>query len=137
MSKIDETLKKIAGGMPSGNPQSGDDLPARGKYDLPGDPACPICQGVGYLRTDRPVDHPDFGKLEICSCRQGQVSRQIRQRLFSLSNLHELSHLTFDNFKPRGRVGLAPVQGDSLERAYNQAHQFAQKLEGWLLLQGG
>ena len=29
------------------------------------------------------------------------------------------------------------MQADSLERAYNQARQFAQSLNGWLLLQGG
>lgn len=123
--------------MQNGNLPNDEEMPEKGKYDLPGNPQCPICEGVGYLRADRPVDHPDFGKLEICACRQAQVSRQIRQRLFSLSNLQELSHLTFENFKPRGRVGLAPVQADSLERAYNQAFQFSKKLEGWLLLQGG
>jgi len=32
---------------------------------------------------------------------------------------------------------LGPWQADSLERAYNQAQQFSQKADGWLLLQGG
>lgn len=122
--------------MQNGKSQSGEGQPAKGKYDLPGDPACPHCSGLGYLRADLPVDHPDFGRLEFCVCRQGQVSRQIRQRLFAMSNLQELSHLTFENFQPRGRIGLAPQQADTLERAYNQARQFAQNLEGWLLLQG-
>ncbi len=92
---------------------------------------------MGYLRRDLPIGHPDFGKLQICSCRQGQVSQQIHQRLFSISNLDNLHHLTFDNFQSRGRVGLGPWQADSLERAHNQAQQFAQKADGWLLLQGG
>ena len=92
---------------------------------------------MGYLRRDLPIGHPDFGKLQICSCRQGQVSQQIHQRLFSISNLDNLQHLTFENFQPRGRVGLGPWQADSLERAFNQAQQFSQKAEGWLLLQGG
>ncbi len=105
--------------------------------DLVGDPNCPYCRGLGYLRRDLPIGHPDFGKLQICSCRQGQVSQQIHQRLFSISNLDNLQHLTFENFQPRGRVGLGPWQADSLERAYNQAQLFSQKAEGWLLLQGG
>jgi len=105
--------------------------------DLAGDVNCPYCHGLGYLRRDLPIGHPDFGKLQICSCRQGQVSQQIHQRLFSISNLDNLQHLTFENFQPRGRVGLGPWQADSLERAYNQAQQFSQKAEGWLLLQGG
>lgn len=104
---------------------------------LAGDINCPYCHGLGYLRRDLPIGHPDFGKLQICSCRQGQVSQQIHQRLFSISNLDNLYYLTFENFQPRGRVGLGPWQADSLERAQNQAKQFAQKAEGWLLLQGG
>lgn len=109
-------------------------LPSTG---LAGDINCPYCHGLGYLRRDLPISHPDFGKLQICSCRHDQVSQQIHQRLFSISNLDNLNHLTFDNFQPRGRVGLGPWQADSLERAHNQAQQFAQKADGWLLLQGG
>ena len=89
------------------------------------------------MRQDLPLGHPDFGKLRICDCRAGQVSQQVRQRLFALSHLEELSHLTFENFLPRGRVGLPPRQADTLEQAFNHAQQFAQRLEGWLVLQGG
>jgi len=103
---------------------------------LPGDPDCPICHGLGYIRQDLPVSHPEFGKLKICTCRQAQISEQVHRRLFSLSHLNELKHLTFDNFQTRGRVGYWPAQADSLERAYNQARHFAQTLTGWLLLQG-
>lgn len=103
---------------------------------LAGDPDCPHCHGLGYLRLELPVGHPDFGKLQICSCRQGQISRQVHRRLYALSNLAELSHLTFDRFKPRGRVGLRPYEADALEQAYNHSRQFAQALNGWLLLQG-
>lgn len=86
---------------------------------------------------DLPLGHPDFGRLEICSCRHAERSQQIRQRLFKLSQLEQLDHLTFDNFNPRGRVGMLPRQADSIEQAYNQAHHFAQHMDGWLLLQGG
>ena len=65
------------------------------------------------------------------------MSQFIHRKLFALSNLESLSHLTFDNFEPRGYVGLRPAQADSIEQAYNQAQQFAQTLKGWLLLQGG
>ncbi len=112
-------------------------MPPDAYQDLPGNPDCPICHGIGYLRQDLPVGHPDFGKLQVCSCRSGQVNQQVRERLFALSNLDQLSHLTFDNFQPRGRVGLSPQGADSLEFAYNQARHFAQQLNGWLLLQGG
>ncbi|MGH2582780.1 MAG: ATP-binding protein [Anaerolineales bacterium] len=102
-----------------------------------GDPNCPHCHGLGYLRADLPLGHPDFGKLQICSCRRGEVALHSRRRLYAISRLEELKDLTFDNFEPRGRVGLPPRQADSLEAAYNQARQFSQKMEGWLLLEGG
>ena len=92
---------------------------------------------MGYLRQDVPVGHPDFGKVQVCSCRNSQITQQVHQRLFALSNLDELERLTFENFSPRGRVGLRPAHADSLEQAYNHARIFAQNLEGWLLLQGG
>ncbi len=92
---------------------------------------------MGYLRQDLPLGHPEFGKLQICSCRSTDVSQQVYRRLFSLSRLHELHHLTFEQFQPRGRIGMRPAQADSLQVAYNQARQFAQTAKGWLLLQGG
>jgi DNA replication protein DnaC len=102
-----------------------------------GDPDCPYCHGVGYLRQDLPIWDPDFGKMTICSCRQNQVSQAVRDRLFSLSNLSALSHLTFETFQPRGMVGYSEQQANSLEAAFNQSHQFAENLKGWLVLQGG
>ena len=111
-------------------------MPA-GRQGLLGDPDCPYCHGLGYIRLDVPVGHAEFGKLQICSCRQGQIAQQVRQRLFAMSNLENLHHLTFENFKPRGHVGLSARKATSLETAFNQSRQYAQSLKGWLLLQGG
>jgi len=83
------------------------------------------------------VGHPNFGRLEICVCRQRDVSQQVRERLYSLSRLDELKGLTFDTFQPRGQTGLGEKQGASLESAFNQAQHYARSLNGWLLLQGG
>lgn len=133
-------MKKLAENTGSGNNESSSDMSdtkSLNHSNLAGDVDCPICHGLGYVRRDLPIGHPDFGRLQICTCRQGQVAEQIHQKLFAISNLDNLQHLTFENFQPRGRVGLGPWQADSLERAYNQAQQFAQKVEGWLLLQGG
>jgi len=128
-SKIDETLKKIAENTSKAN------IPTSSSTSL-GDPNCPHCGGQGYLRSDVPVGHPNFGKLEICVCRQRDVSEQVRDRLFSLSHLDELKELTFDSFHPRGRKGLGEMQATSLEMAFNQSQHYAKKLKGWLLLQG-
>jgi DNA replication protein DnaC len=129
---IDETLRKIAGGTQTGKTPE-DEIPRK----MPGAPDCPLCGGMGYLRQDLPVGHPNFGKLDVCSCRKGEVSQRIYRRLYALSNLDELKHLTFESFQPRGHVGMRPALADSLEQAYNHARMFAQHLEGWLLLQGG
>ncbi|MBN1147498.1 MAG: ATP-binding protein [Anaerolineales bacterium] len=137
-SKIDETLKKLVSDMSKASSQTSssteDFAPT---HSLPGDPQCPYCHGLGYLRQDLPLGHPEFGRLQICSCRQAQINQRVRQRLFKLSQLDELSHHTFENFEERGRVGLSPKQASSLEQAYNHAQRFAQSLNGWLLLQGG
>jgi DNA replication protein DnaC len=137
--KIEETLKKIAAAMSKANSPTSSSTESQlynRLHDLPGDPGCPICGGSGYTRADLPVGHPEFGRLQICTCRQRQVSQAIHRRLFAMSNLAELRHLTFDNFQSRGRIGLGPLQADSLERAFNHARQFAQHLNGWLVLQG-
>ncbi len=137
--RIDETLKRIAAATSKENsPTSSntEDQAPPPQSDLLGDPDCPHCAGVGYLRADVPVGDPEFGKILTCICRQAQVSQQVHRRLYSLSNLDELDHLTFDNFQPRGLIGLKEYQADSIEFAYNQAQQFAQSLQGWLFLEG-
>ncbi|MBN1668308.1 MAG: ATP-binding protein [Anaerolineales bacterium] len=130
---IDETLKKLADDTPTGKTEPGELRPPQ---PLSGEPDCPICGGVGYLRLDVPVGHPDFGRLQVCSCRQGRLDQRRHRRLFAMSNLDELQHLTFENFQPRGRVGLRAAQADSLETAFNQAQIFARSHKGWLLLSG-
>ena len=37
------------------------------------DPACRTCRGAGYLRYDRPLSDPLFGKITTCwACTQGR-----------------------------------------------------------------
>lgn len=83
-----------------------------------------------------PVGHPDFGKLVPCICVRKNQMQTVRKRLFSLSNLDELQTLTFENFNPRGRPSLPERFADTIEQAYRIARNYAQTLEGWLLLQG-
>ncbi len=65
------------------------------------------------------------------------MRQEVHTRLFAMSNLDRLRHLTFENFQTQGHIGLPPFQAASLEAAFNLARQFAQNLKGWLLLQGG
>lgn len=128
-------MKRIAADTSAASSPSTSSTESAGQDSL-GDPDCPHCGGLGYLRRDLPVGHPEYGRVQVCSCRQGQISRRVSRRLYSLSNLEELRYLTFDAFHPRGQIGLGPQQADSLELAFNHAQQFAQTLDGWLLLQG-
>jgi DNA replication protein DnaC len=84
-----------------------------------------------------PADHPEFGHLEICDCRDSEVKSRLQQRLYYLSRLDELSALTFESFKSEGRVGTSEQERKSLEGAYRRAQHFAGERQGWLLLQGG
>ncbi|HTX91413.1 MAG TPA: hypothetical protein VMC09_09355, partial [Anaerolineales bacterium] len=79
---------------------------------------------MGYLRREAEPGSPDFGKLDICVCRQGAVAQTVRERLFSLSHLDELRDLTFESFQPRGRKGLGEGQANSLEWAFNRAKHY-------------
>ena len=103
---------------------------------MPGKPDCPICGGIGYLRQDLPIDHPDFGKMVPCTCRAEEITQSAKARLFSMSSLKALHNLRFDNFEKRGHIGLAQHQAESLENAFNQAYNFAERRQGWLLMLG-
>ncbi len=105
-----------------------------------GDPNCPHCHGAGYVRMDVPIGHEKFGKLESCVCRAKDVAEGARSRLFALSNLDRLSHLTFENFSPLGNKKakfMSPQEAESLHEAFEISEKFAELQTGWLLLEGG
>jgi len=83
------------------------------------------------------VGHPDFGRLFPCRCKLAELESRQMTRLRKLGNLDQFAHMTFETFVPQGRFGLPLEQRRSLEMAYNQARNFAENLEGWLVLQGG
>jgi DNA replication protein DnaC len=101
-----------------------------------GDKNCLLCGGVGYVRRDLPVNDPGFGKLEICDCSRERAQQIAMQRLHQLSNLDAFHNLTFDTFKINGHSG-ARDPNKTLEVAFNTAKNYAEHLNGWLLLQGG
>ncbi len=97
---------------------------------------CPHCSGLGYVRADVPVDHPDFGKLLPCVCRLAEMRERRIAHLRALSNLEALAYMTFESFEPEGR-GLPPEKRENLRHAYEAARAFAENPSGWLLLKGG
>ncbi len=97
---------------------------------------CPLCGGLGYVRENVPVGHPHFGRLFPCRCRLAEIERQRLERLRTLSNLEHLARMTFDTFLPEG-YGLPPERAANLRLAFDQARQYADDPQGWLVLFGG
>ncbi|MGC9346979.1 MAG: ATP-binding protein, partial [Anaerolineae bacterium] len=101
-----------------------------------GDPDCPICHGMGYVRLDVPVDHPHFGKLFPCTCRMDELQARRSDTLRALSNLDALGRFTFETFSVDGGR-LSPERQRTLRHAYEVARAYARDPQGWLLLIGG
>ena len=105
-----------------------------------GDPNCPHCGGAGYVRYDVPMGHEKFGKLESCVCRAKDVAESARSRLFAMSNLDRLTHLTFENFSANGNAKAKFMSGldrENLHKAFEVCEAFAKNPQKWILLEGG
>jgi len=97
---------------------------------------CPLCGGIGYLRQDVPVGHPDFGKITPCRCRLEELEHKRQDDLRTISNLEVMARFTFESFVPDG-YGLIERRRLSLRMAYEAAKAFAADPNGWLILLGG
>ena len=97
---------------------------------------CPICGGFGYIRYERPIDDPDFGKIHPCKCQIAQKQQESGERLFEISNLRAYQNMTFDTFDVRGLCS-SQQANTTLEVAYNAAKNYSHQANGWLLIMGG
>jgi DNA replication protein DnaC len=94
-----------------------------------------LCAGLGTVRYNLPVDHPDFGKLFRCPNYVPQVDPERLNRLRKIGNLEAYTDKTFNNFYT-DLPGLSPVQRQSLASALNLARAYAAQPDGWLMLEG-
>ncbi len=101
-----------------------------------GDPDCPICGGLGYIRYDVPEDHPHFGRVFDCECRRARVEAQRQAYLRRMGGLESLADKTLDSFNP-DLPGLPEQQRASLRRVYERVAAYAENPQGWLILTGG
>ncbi|MGV8026709.1 MAG: ATP-binding protein [Anaerolineaceae bacterium] len=108
---------------------------AENKPTLPGDPNCPICHGIGFVRQDLPINDPDFGKMEICVCRKEQMDKLKAKHLYDISNVESFHSMTFESFNIYGRTDEKDAN-KSLEVAFQSAKNFAAQPNGWLFLTG-
>lgn len=95
----------------------------------------PICGGMGVISYDVPVGHQYFGKLFRCPNNPVERDAERFERLRRVSNLDALADKTFNTFNPQ-HPALSENAELSLQYAFKTCFQFAQDLEGWLLLQG-
>lgn len=93
-----------------------------------------ICGGLGYVRANLPVGHPDFGKLFRCDNYQSADPSR-KEKLRKLGNLEAFADKTFETFNAN-IPGLTPTQQQSLEMAFAVAQNYATNPVGWLLLEG-
>lgn len=100
-----------------------------------GDPTCPICGGLGYVRYEVPTEHEKFGRVFACECRRAQAEAERIAYLKRIGGLQQFETKTFDSFNP-GRAGLSQTEQQSLRFAFERAQAFAHSPEGWLVLQG-
>lgn len=100
-----------------------------------GDPDCPHCHGLGYLRLEREINDPSFGKVQACTCRLPHLRMLQAEQLRADSNIESLAGKTFDNFLPEG-VSPDPYIRATVRSAYDRCKAFAEHPENWLLLIG-
>ncbi len=93
------------------------------------------CENTGMIRYEVPLEDPRFGKLFRCPHNSKSLDENRKNKLRVLSNLDAYGDKRFDNFNLQVPL-LTPREGESLEMAYKLALRFAEKPEGWLLLEG-
>jgi DNA replication protein DnaC len=98
-------------------------------------PACPVCNGSGYVHPVLPDGKTDYSRVVVCKCVKKDLNRERHTRLQKYSNLGSLTHLTFENINPEGRSG-DPENRRLFAAAFNATKKFAEKPEGWLVLIG-
>ncbi len=92
----------------------------------PVEPACPVCNGTGWLRVERELSDPRFGKLEPCECR-GDLQAERLRALSGLSGA-ELGVRLAD---------LSAETGPGTREMLEACRSFIERPAGFLTIWGG
>ena len=57
---------------------------------------CPVCDGLGWVSRELPLDDPEFGQLIPCVCRAEDLKRERFGRLQRYGQLEPYAHITFE-----------------------------------------
>ena len=94
-----------------------------------------VCGGRGWLTSDVPVGHPEFGRVLLCECQEARVREDRYSRLLRYSNLGHMARFSFENLKPEG-LSDDPESRRTFEAAYRAALEYADMPGGWLAFSG-
>ncbi|HRE25713.1 MAG TPA: hypothetical protein PK954_03685 [Anaerolineales bacterium] len=144
MSELKRHLPKIPIDTAATSPATTPEAARRVEVGL-GDPDCPLCHGLGYIRReDLSLTDPAFGKVQVCTCQAEHLLAQRAAKLRADSNIAALADKTFETFLPSG-TSPDPVVQAQLRKAYDSCRSFAQNParpdehepdRKWLLLMG-
>jgi len=82
-----------------------------------------------------PPDHPAFGQLVPCPCKEQERTERRLSRFQRLGHLGGLRRLTFETLLPEGLYD-DPELRQRFRLAYRVAQEFAAAPEGWLVFSG-
>jgi DNA replication protein DnaC len=98
-----------------------------------GEPACPICGGVGWITLNVGLDDPRFGQAQPCSCLSHDFEEERRERFVRLSNLGALKRFTFDSLKAQDGT---PDAQRRFEEVVAAARVYSEVPNGWFVIAG-
>lgn len=101
------------------------------------DPECQVCEGIGWLRRELPVGHPEFGRIQPCECTLAVLEATRRDRLIAWAGITEPeAQRTFDAL--RESPAWTAAQRRAWIAARNGAREFAEGRAShkWLVLTG-
>ena len=95
---------------------------------------CEICYDRGWVTSDVPIEHPDFGDHLPCVCRESSKRTTIEKRLHDYSNLSDLSNYTFESLNPKGKGNIN--NSGLFQNTFQESFGFATNPENWILING-
>lgn len=101
-----------------------------------GDPDCPICHGIGFVKREITNQNPSFETMVPCECRVRMFEHERDTNNKNNSNIRGYESMTFDTFNTKGNGFLRIDQQRCLEEALEFSLSFAEKPKGWLFFQG-
>ena len=96
---------------------------------------CSVCEGRGWVRSNVPLGHANFGKALQCTCQQTATLAKRIKSLQQFSNLGNFGDLTFQTL-PQEITSKNKERQKKYKRTIEQSEIYATNPDGWLILSG-